>query len=84
MLTDPKGDHYKPNSQARKLSDQFNQTYTTLLRNLHQIFNGSPAMLQSSIDFMTGDLASQANALIATRDEVTGQNATPTFEYNPT
>lgn len=81
MVKDPKSAAYKPGSLARKMSDQFNQTYTQLLKLLHATFNGSPATIAQSIAFMQKDLRSAALSLVATIDDVTGKNATPTFEY---
>ena len=80
MVMDPKSASYTPGSQASKLSDQFNQAYSKLLEDLHTCFNGAPSTITAAITFMQDDLRSAALNLIATVDEVTGKNATPTFE----
>ena len=81
MVPDPTASGYRPGSRARLLSDQFNYTYTTLLNALHVTFNGTPAALNQAMGLMF-ELKVIADQLVATVDETTGKQATPTFEYS--
>ncbi|HVV83048.1 MAG TPA: ferritin-like protein [Kofleriaceae bacterium] len=82
LLADAKSVDYAPGSEARRLSDRFNYSYTTLLRTLHATFNGAPEQLDRAIPLMFeqkllgGTLASTAIA-------GTDLTAAPTFEYTP-
>jgi hypothetical protein len=75
---------YPPGSVQSVANDNFNYTYTSLLRALHALFNG--AATQAQLDIAIGlmmSLKSQAKAMMAGIPDpgvVTG----PTFEYQPT
>lgn len=66
---------------AQSANDAFNASYTTLLRQLHTLFNGKPGadQLNAAIGTMTA-LEGQANALMAI-PLGDGTVAGPSFEY---
>lgn len=73
---------YAPGSRARHLAEQFNYSYTSLLRALHTTFNGSPDKLRSSLGLMF-ELKLLAGNLVSTLIPGTTLFAAPTFEYTP-
>jgi len=80
LVADAKSVDYAEGSQARRISDRFNYSYTSLLKALHETFNGRPDNLSKALALMYeqkllgGDLA-------ATRIDGTDLQAAPTFEY---
>jgi hypothetical protein len=82
LYPDAKSVDYKPGSTARKLADQFNYSYTSLLQMLHDTFNGSPEKIKDAIDQMRNDLTPLALKIVATPVDGTSYTAAPTFEYN--
>jgi len=82
MVADPKAAEYREGSRARLLADQFNYTYTSLLNALHDTFNGSPGSLKKAMGLMF-ELNIVGGQVVETVDEVTGKQASPSFEYNP-
>jgi ferritin-like protein len=78
----PKASDYKVGTQARYACDNFNYTYTTLLKCLHATFNGNPAQLNDAIGLMES-LKEQAVTLMAIKLD-DGTTAGPSFEYQPT
>ena len=68
-------------SRAANLNNIFNYTYTSLLRSLHGVFNGSPSQLGAAIALMES-LKTQAIDLMSTEIR-SGMTAGPTFEYRP-
>jgi hypothetical protein len=80
LLPDAKSVDYPEQSQARRISDRFNYSYTALLKALHEAFNGRPDVLSRALPIMYeqkllgGDLA-------ATPIDGTDLHAAPTFEY---
>lgn len=81
VIDNPKSASYPAGSPARNASDTFNYTYTSLLKSLHETFNGRPNRLGAGIGLMES-LKEQALDLtaIALGD---GTNAGPSFEYQP-
>lgn len=77
----PKASDYKVGTQARYACDNFNYTYTTLLKCLHATFNGNPAQLNDAIGLMES-LKEQAVTLMAIKLD-DGTTAGPSFEYQP-
>ena len=69
-----------PASRAYNLVQRFNYSYTSLLRALHQTFNGSPDNLRRAIGVMY-ELRLLANDVVSTPIGDTGYTAAPTFEY---
>jgi hypothetical protein len=78
--TNPKLSDYKGGSAARRAVDNFNYTYTSLLRTLHAMFNGQPDLYGQSFSVMMS-LRQQAT------DMMSGTNLPgpvgPTFNYQP-
>ena len=52
MIDDPNTESLPENSLARNLSEKFNITYTHILHTLHEVFNGKPKKLTSTIELM--------------------------------
>jgi hypothetical protein len=78
-IADPASSSYKIGSKVHALNDEFNRTYTRLLRWLHCVFNGYPDRLAPSI-YMMRQLKEQAELLMSC-EIVPGMTAGPTFEY---
>jgi hypothetical protein len=81
-IADPKAAGYPAGSAARYGCDTFNYTYTSLLKVVHETFNGSPNRLGTAIGMMES-LKEQALTLM-TIDSGLGGKAGPSFEYQPT
>lgn len=82
VIADPKASRYPAGSAARYGCDTFNYTYTSLLKVLHETFNGDPSRLGTAIGMMES-LKEQALTLMAI-DSGLGGKAGPSFEYQPT
>jgi rubrerythrin len=80
LYPDAKVVDYAPGSRARNLVEQFNYSYTALLRALHALFNGGPRTLKDAIGVMF-ELRLLAADIVATQIGTTGFTAAPTFEY---
>ena len=80
LVTNPKVANYRAGSTARAYAARFNGIYTNLLNSLHVTFNGEPRHLAKAIAGMY-ELRLAAEALIEIRDDATGKQAAPTFEY---
>jgi hypothetical protein len=80
LYPDAKVVDYEPNSRAYNLVQRFNHSYTSLLRALHQTFNGTPDNLKRAIGVMY-ELKLLANDVVSTPMGDTGYTAAPTFEY---
>jgi hypothetical protein len=81
VIDDPAQLKYPPTSQAYHLNDNFNYTYTSMLKALNLTFNGQPARLDSAIALMHSmrELAME----MMTVQFSPGVNAGPSFEYQP-
>ncbi len=82
VIADPHSERYPAGSPARHACDTFNYTYTSLLKVLHETFNGSPGKLVSAVGLMES-LNEQAQAMMTIESGI-GGNAGPSFEYRPT
>jgi len=82
VIANPKTAGYPAGSAARYGCQTFNYTYTSLLKVLHEAFNGNPSRLSAAIGMMES-LKEQALTL-ATIDSGDGGKAGPSFEYQPT
>lgn len=82
VIADPKASSYPAGSTARYGCDTFNYTYMSLLKVLHETFNGHPIRLGRAIGMMES-LKEQALTLM-TIDSGLGGKAGPSFEYQPT
>jgi hypothetical protein len=79
VIDNPTSASYPAKSSARAASDQFNYTYTALLKALDRTVNGEPHRLADAVGLMES-LRAQAMDLMAM--PLDGQrNAGPTFEY---
>jgi rubrerythrin len=81
VVDDPHCSNYPEGSPARKACEEFNHTYTNLLKLLHEVFNGAPQTLDSSIAVMF-ELKQQAGEVMAI-ELGPGKHAGPSFEYQP-
>jgi hypothetical protein len=79
MPDNPKSADYPAGSEARTLSDQFNRTYTRMLKFIHQAFNTNPDRLDDAIGLMFG-LSDTAERMMSV-DIGNGKKAGPTFEF---
>jgi hypothetical protein len=82
IITDPTIERYEHGSRARYACDTFNYTYTSLLKVLHDTFNGQPSLLRTAIGIMES-LNEQAQALMSIEISP-GVNAGPSFDYQLT
>ncbi len=78
---DPRAERYAEGTAARRMVDQFNRSYTKLLKALHETFNGLPATLDSTMGLMF-ELRPEAQKMVATPDPSDGSLCvTPTWQY---
>jgi len=82
LLPNAKAADYPVGSRARYVADQFNGSYTNLLRALHTTFNGDPASLKSAMGLMS-ELHILGHTMAALPIDGTPYYASPTFEYTP-
>jgi rubrerythrin len=82
LVLNPRTASYAEGTQARYANDTFNYTYTSLLKSLHQTFNGRPETLTSAIGLMES-CKQQALAMGTLRVSATTL-AGPSFQYQPT
>lgn len=82
MVDDPKTSDYAPGTKARVLVDQFNRTYSTLLRALHRTFNGDPGHLQQALGLMYDVRLAAQDVLATPAPGGAGQCGLP-FDYVP-
>jgi hypothetical protein len=79
VITNPNLSSYDAGSTSFKLNQEFNRTYTNLLKTLQQVFSGEADRLGPAITFMES-MKEQALVLMTT-EVVPGQTAGPTFDY---
>jgi rubrerythrin len=79
--TNPKAATYPAGSAARYACDNFNYTYTSLLKSLHATVNGQPDQLNVAIGLMMS-LKQQAKDMMS-GTSTGGANVGPSFEYQP-
>jgi hypothetical protein len=86
VVTNPSVAGYSPGSAAAHQNDTFNYTYTSLLRALHDVFNGRPNDLTPAIGLMESlkELAIAMMSATPAGPAHPGMTAGPTFEYRPT
>jgi hypothetical protein len=80
-ITNPNRTSYDPGSRAFQLNEDFNGSYTALLKSLQAVFSGQPDRLGPAITLMEA-MKEQALTLMST-EVVPGQTAGPTFDYTP-
>lgn len=83
VLENPTPDDFPVGSATRYAFDTFNYTYTSLLKALHETFNGRPEALNPAVGLMES-LNEQAQSLMSMKSGVAGKTAGPSFEYRPT
>ena len=84
LPNDPKAAEYPAGSAQAFANDNFNYTYTSLLKVLHDLFNGQNNQVQmnSAIGLMMS-LKGQAKAMMAGMPNPSGPYTGPSFEYQP-
>jgi CDGSH-type Zn-finger protein len=82
MRPNPRAADYPEGSEAREKMDTFNRTYSSVLRLLHQTFNGKPEFLRIATGAMY-ELTFQAVELMQTPSGDGETSAGPSFEYVP-
>ncbi len=81
LVTNPKASHYRSGSQAADTNNNFNFTYTSMLKSLHQVFNGQPDRIAPAVQLME---SMKLQVRYLTTIEVSkGLYAGPSFEYRP-
>jgi hypothetical protein len=81
VATNPRAATYRAGTIAQIANDTFNYTYTTLLKTLHDTFNGRPVLLNTTLGLM---MSLQQQALDMMSGTSTGDQCIgPTFEYRP-
>ena len=79
MRRNPRMSDHAPGNPIRVAQEEFNHSYSALLQQLEQAFNGSPSKLAVATRTMY-ELKAQAQALMQMVDDG-GHAAGPTFEY---
>lgn len=84
LIANQKAAGLDPDTEARRRANQFNFTYTKLLKALQRTFDGDPGYLDSAIGLMfelrlTGQRLCELPAIVG--GESSGKNAGPPFEY---
>ncbi len=83
FVENSKAHMYREGSRARRLVDQFNYSYTSLLNGLHQTFNGNSDYLNTTIGMMF-ELKLQAEEMaevVIKGGSQDGKSVAPSFEY---
>lgn len=80
-ITNPNRGSYQPGTKAFSANHTFNYTYTSLLKCLHEVFNGKPDRIAPGVNLMES-LREQAWYLMSL-EIGNGVTAGPTFEYQP-
>lgn len=79
LISDPKATRYPEGTAARRYADQTNYTYSSLLNNLHQTFNGHPGKIDEAMGLMY-ELRLSVQKMVTIPLEG-GYCAAPCFEY---
>jgi hypothetical protein len=82
LVVNPSTESYAPGSAARQANDNFNYTYTSLLRSLHATFNGQPDELLTAVGLM--ESCKQQAIDMGTLAVGDGTVGGPSFSYQPT
>ena len=81
LVTNPKDSYYPAGSQAADTNNNFNFTYTSMLKSLHQVFNGEPDRIAPAVQLME---SMKLQVRYLTTIEVSkGLYAGPSFQYRP-
>jgi hypothetical protein len=82
LVVNPTRETYAAGSEARQANDNFNYTYTSLLKSLHATFNGQPDELLTAVGLM--ESCKQQAIDMGTLDVGNGVMAGPSFGFQPT
>ncbi|MCV6588012.1 MAG: ferritin-like protein [Marinobacterium sp.] len=74
-----KAEDYPQGSTARRYADQTNYTYSSLLNNLHETFNGSPEKIDEAMGLMY-ELRLSVQKMVTLKLD-NGEHAAPPFQY---
>lgn len=81
LVTNPKASQYPKGSQAFITNNNFNFTYTSMLKMLHRVFNGEPDRIAPAVQLM--ESMKQQALYLMTMEVQRGLFAGPSFEYRP-
>jgi hypothetical protein len=81
VVADP--DPTKFSEPAKQACDNFNYTYTALLKTLHATFNGQPELLGQAIGAMWSLQEQAMTVMEIPAGDGSGKNAGPSFQYQP-
>lgn len=81
LVTNPKASQYPAGSQAAYTNNNFNFTYTSMLKSLHHVFNGQPDRIAPAVQLMES-MKLQVRYL-TTIEVSNGLYAGPSFQYRP-
>jgi hypothetical protein len=81
LVTNPKASQYPAGSQAADTNNNFNFTYTSMLKSLHLVFNGQPDRIAPAVQLMES-MKLQVRYL-TTVEVKNGLYAGPSFQYRP-
>lgn len=81
VASNPKASDYKEGTRARRMCDNFNYTYTCVLKALDATFNGKPDQLEKAIGAMESCRQQALDLTALTLPD--GKHAAPTFEFLP-
>jgi rubrerythrin len=81
LVTNPKASDYPAGSQAADTNNNFNFTYTSMLKSLHLVFNGQPDRIAPAVQLMES-MKLQVRYL-TTIEVSNGLYAGPSFQYRP-
>lgn len=81
LMTNPKASQYPKGSEPFIANNDFNFTYTSLLKTLHRVFNGEPDRIAPAVQLMES-MKQQALYLMTMKVQAS-VFAGPSFEYRP-
>jgi hypothetical protein len=81
MIDNPRTQTLDPNSQARLLSEEFNQAYANVLNALHTTFNGEPENIQTAVGLMFSLTLLAEHLMQIPTGTGSDVNAGPSFQY---
>jgi hypothetical protein len=81
MIDNPNTQTLDPDSQARLLSEEFNQAYANVLNALHTTFNGEPENIQTAVGLMFSLTLLAEHLMQIPTGTGSDVNAGPSFQY---
>ncbi|MFT5161593.1 MAG: hypothetical protein ACI9FJ_000158 [Alteromonadaceae bacterium] len=79
LIENAKAADYEPDSVGRRYADQTNYTYSSLLNNLHQTFNGKPELIDQAMGVMY-EFRLSVQKMVTLKLKC-GSHAAPPFQY---